>query len=696
VFQLYLYLNFFLFDFEQKFFFANSLNYRNFFFFFKNFLFKIDNLRKYFLKKYIYTINHKRIALNYFFFSFWTGLSGAALATMIRLELAHPGSPFFKGDSLRYLQVVTAHGLIMVFFVVVPLLFGGFANFLIPYHIGSKDVAYPRLNSIGFWIQPCGFILVAKIAFLRPQFWRYYDKTSNYFPLLDKNIFKKIMPNNSFLENQIFFKNLLNTENSSIYLNLKLKLKEKIKNFTFNNNLPVKMFNWNDIVNYPESFWYLSDRIVQYRRKKLYFTKCSNRTLTTAGWTFITPFSSSIKYTGIGAQDLLLLSVIFAGISSTVSFVNLLITRRTLCMPGMRHRRILLPFVTIGLLFALRMLALITPVLGGAMIMMALDRHWQTTFFDFAYGGDPILSQHLFWFFGHPEVYVLIIPTFGFVNMILPYNNTRRVASKHHMIWAIYVMGYMGFLVWGHHMYLVGLDHRSRTLYSTVTIMISLPATIKVVNWTLTLLNGAIKLDVALLFSISYIFFFLVAGFTGMWLSHVGLNVSMHDTFYVVAHFHLMLSGTAMVGIFSGVYYYFVSLFGIKYSRFFAILHLLYYSGGHWIAFIPQFYLGFSGMPRRVHDYPVVFMGWHSMSTAGHFITLFGIFFFFFMFFDSFLERRLSTPISLGIPRWNKRINYYIFKIRYISNFEIKNEINLNFKLRNIISKKYFNEYEIF
>lgn len=122
---------------------------------------------RYFFKKHVYTINHKRIALNYFYFSMWTGLSGAALATMIRLEMAYPGSPFFKGDSIKYLQVATAHGLIMVFFVVVPIFFGGFANFLIPYHVGSKDVAFPRLNSIGFWIQPLGFLLVAKIAFLR-------------------------------------------------------------------------------------------------------------------------------------------------------------------------------------------------------------------------------------------------------------------------------------------------------------------------------------------------------------------------------------------------------------------------------------------------------------------------------------------------------------------------------------------------
>ncbi len=667
-------------------------DYRNWKMRFFKYMTQFNDRRKYILKKYVYTINHKRIAINYFFFSIWTGLSGAALATMIRLELAHPGSPFFKGDSLRYLQVITAHGLIMVFFVVVPILFGGFANFLIPYHIGSKDVAYPRLNSIGFWIQPCGFILVAKIAFLRPQYWRYYDKASYYFPLLDRSNHRS---NIEFSDNNILqfraMKRYILDEHTLFW---KPKTKSKYSDYENYSGIPLKLLFWKDIINYPESFWYVVSRINKVRRKKVYFTKCSNRTLTTAGWTFITPFSSNVKFTGIGAQDLLLVSVVFAGISSTVSFTNLLITRRTLCMPGMRHRRVLLPFVTIGTLFALRMLAIITPVLGAAMIMMALDRHWQTTFFDFAYGGDPILSQHLFWFFGHPEVYVLIVPTFGFPNMVLPYNNTRRVASKHHMIWAVYVMGYMGFLVWGHHMYLVGLDHRSRTLYSTITITISLPATIKVVNWTLTLVNGALKIDAALLFTISYILFFLVAGFTGMWLSHVGLNVSMHDTFYVIAHFHLMLSGAAVTGCFIGFYYYFTALFGIKYSRIFAYLHLIYYSGGHWIAFIPQFYLGFSGMPRRIHDYPVVFMGWHSMSTSGHFITLIGIFFFGLMLLDSHIERRIATPLSLGIPRWNKRVSYYIFKIRYLQYTNKKLMRIPNYSINSLITNKYFNEYE--
>ena len=653
---------------------------------------KFNDFRKYIFKKYIYTINHKRIAINYFFFSMWTGLSGAALATMIRLELAYPGSPFFKGDSLRYLQVITAHGLIMVFFVVVPILFGGFANFLIPYHVGSKDVAFPRLNSIGFWIQPCGFLLVAKIAFLRPQYWRYYDKTSFYFPLLDK---LEIRKKQELKESLMFSLNFFNTFDKDFhYWNWKEKNKQFYTDYESYSAIPLKLLFWSNIVEYPESFWYAASRVVKSRRKKVYFTKCSNRTLTAAGWTFITPFSCNLKYTGLGTQDLLIVSVIFAGVSTTISFTNLLITKRTLSMPGLKNRRILLPFITISLLLTMRMLVLITPVLAAAMFMLLADRHWQTTFFEFVYGGDTVLFQHLFWFFGHPEVYVLIIPTFGFINMILPYNNTRRIASKHHLVWAVYVMAYMGFIVWGHHMYLVGLDHRSRALYSTVTIMISLPATIKLVNWTLTMLNGALKVDAAFLFGISYIVVFVVGGFTGMWLSHVGLNVSLHDTFYVVAHFHLMLSGSTVIGCFCGFYYYFTALFGIKYSRVFAYMHLIYYSGGQWLTFLPLFWVGTSGLPRRVHDYPAIFAGWQSMATAGHFITLIGVFFFFLMLVDSHIEKKVATPLSLGIPRWHKRVQYYLFKIRYLQYLNKKLSVLPNVEIRKILASHYFNEYE--
>jgi len=655
---------------------------------------KINDLRKYFFKKYFYTINHKRIAINYFYFSVWTAMSGSALATMIRLELAYPGSTFFKGDSLRYLQVITAHGLIMVFFVVVPLIFGGFANFFIPYHVGSKDVAYPRLNSIAFWIAPCGYVVLAKAAFLRPQYWKYYDRLSFYRPLLNKSSWRKyeeIINASWFSHTAIRTSNVM--KDRSFFWDPRKKI--NYKNWDVYSFIPLKILFWVNIIKYPESLWFAANRAVKARRKKIFFSKCPNRALTMSGWTFITPFSSNTKYTAVGSQDLAVIAVIFAGVSTTISFTNLLITRRTLGMPGLKNRRVLLPFLSISLFLTMRMLAVVTPVLAAAMIMILLDRHWKTSFFDFAYGGDSVLFQHLFWFFGHPEVYVIIIPVFGFVNMIIPYSNTRRVASKHHMIWAIYMMAYMGFIVWGHHMYLVGLDHRSRAIYSTVTIMISLPATVKVVNWTLSLINGAMKWDLALFFSFSFILFFLAGGITGMWLSHVALNISTHDTFYVVAHFHLMFSACTFSGIFAGIYYYFPALFGIKYARMFGYFHLIYFTGGQWLTFLPLFWVGYAGMPRRVHDYPAFLMGWHSMATVGHFVTMTGAIFFFFMLLDSHIEKRVAVHSTLGLPRWYKRVQYYLFKIRHLQHNSKKINKIPNKKIKKLILNNFDNEYEV-
>ena len=647
-----------------------------------------NNKRRFFTKKYLYTINHKRLGLNYFYFSMVTALAGSILATMIRLEMSIPGSFFFKGDSVRYLQVMSAHALIMIFFVVVPIFFGGFANFLLPYHVGSKDVAFPRLNSLGFWIQPCGFLLVAKLGFLKPQFWRYNDKIVYYSNMSNNNILKK-----SNLLEKYMLDVLLSDNNKYNYTlwNQNFKLDMKFINNLYDGNpltyISNKLWDINSSYNYSNNYYYLAVNNVKLKRKKRSIPRCSNSTMTVSGWTFITPFSSNTKYTGVGSQDLLILGVIFVGISTTISLTNLLVTRRVLIIPGLKNRRVLLPFFSITILLMFRVLAVITPILGAGMIMLLLDRHWSTSFFDFSYGGDPILFQHLFWFFGHPEVYVLIIPAFGLINEILAFNNFRRVASKHHMIWAVYIMTYMGFLVWGHHMYLIGLDHRSRSLYSTITIMISLPATIKVVNWTFTLANGMLLLDAALFASIFFLFFFIVAGFTGMWLSHVSLNITMHDTFYVVAHFHIMLSGSAMMAIFAGFYYYYITLFGLKFSRILSYLHLIYYGGGQWFIFLPMFWLGFSGLPRRVHDFPYIFMGWQSMSTVGLLVTLIGVFFFYSLLADSSYEKKTIKQLVSGIPRLNKRANYYFYKIFNLNELLRKFSFLANFNVRSFIIK---------
>lgn len=598
------------------------------------------------------------MGLNYFYLTLVSGLSGSLLATAIRIEMAYPGSPFFSGDSLRYLQVITAHALIMVFFVVVPIFFGGFANFLLPYHVGSKDVAFPRLNSLGFWIQPCGYILIAKIGFIRSEYWNNNDKIANYSNLQQSVNFTNAYTYNDILTTESFnmvdySKLINNVSDSEIFLKLSSKV---VPSNSW------KLLYWRELYLMPESFWFLTTNATSLKRRKRHVVKCSNATQTVSGWTFITPFSSKLQFTGAGIQDMLIIGVYYAGISTTISLTNLLVTRRTLTMPGLRNRRILLPFITITILLMFRALAVITPVLGSSMLMLALDRHWHTSFFDFSYGGDPIFFHHLFWFFGHPEVYVLVIPAFGVVNSILPSINYRRIASKHHLIWAIYIMNYMGFLVWGHHMYLIGLDHRSRALYSTITIMISMPATIKVVNWTFTLVSGALKNDITFMAIVSFILFFLVAGVTGMWLSHVSLNISMHDTLYVVAHFHLMLSGAVVMGIFVGFYFYFHVFFFLKYSRSLSYFHIIYYTGGQWLTFIPLFWVSFSGLPRRLHDFPAVFMGWQSMATAGHFITMLGVFAFYAAIFEAHFEKKITTYFFSLIPRLNKRICYYILK----------------------------------
>lgn len=621
-----------------------------------------QDLIKYVFKKYVYTINHKRIAINYLVFCTLTAMSGTTLATLIRWELAYPGSHFFKGDSLKYLQVITAHGLTMIFFVVVPLIFGFVANFFIPYHIGSKDVAFPRLNSLGFWLLPAAYIMASKPAFIRSSFFRYFDKPSFFYQIVDKKPF-------NFIEKSYNNRTYSSSEGVVSWTARKKLYFEGYDFFSFSPTSFTKTLA-NPL--YAESAWRHAIGAVKERRKKSYIVRCTNSNSTMSGWTFITPFSAKTRFTGLGAQDLAIIMVLLSGLSTTISFTNLLITRRTLSMPGLRNRRVLIPFLTITLFLVMRMLALITPVLGAAMIMLLLDRHYNTSFFDYAYGGDVVLFHHLFWFFGHPEVYVVIIPAFGITNMLLPFYNTRRIASKHHLIWATYIMAYMGFLVWGHHMYLVGLDHRSRSMYSTITVMISLPAIVKLVNWTLTMLNGALKWDVALMFTCSFFFFFLCGGLTGLWLSHVGLNVYVHDTFYVVAHFHFMFSAATFSAIFAAVYYYFYIIFGVSYSKIFAYLHLIYWTFGQWLTFLPLFWVGYNGLPRRYHDYPLFFLGWHGMSSVGHLLTLCSVLFFFLMLIDSFIEKKVHTPLTLGVPRFSKRALYYIYKITFLQQLNRK------------------------
>jgi heme/copper-type cytochrome/quinol oxidase subunit 1 len=322
------------------------------------------------------------------------------------------------------------------------------------------------------------------------------------------------------------------------------------------------------------------------------------------GWAMVTPFSSRTKFTTIGKVDVGLMGVFLALNASIVSSANFLVTYRYLSTLNNRKMRDARSFFTEGLITASWMMIASNPMLIIGIIMLLSDRHWQTSFFDYSGGGDAVLFQHMFWFFGHPEVYIIMLPVFGFTNTMLSFYLRKRVSARASLLYSMYTIAFLGFFVWGHHMYMVGLSHTTRMLFSTLTVMISVPAATKLMHWCVTLVNSSIVLELPLLFSFTFVFFFVSGGVSGMCVAHTGMDVLFHDTFYVIGHFHVMFAGAAMLGIFGAFYFYFPAIYGVRYSRVFAYIHYTYYLVGQLVTVIPMFWLGYCGMPRRVLDYP--------------------------------------------------------------------------------------------
>lgn len=320
-------------------------------------------------------------------------------------------------------------------------------------------------------------------------------------------------------------------------------------------------------------------------------------------------------------------------------------------------------FFTEGIIVSSWMMIAANPMLILGIIMLLFDRHWRTSFFDYSGGGDTILFQHMFWFFGHPEVYIIIIPCFGFTNTILSYYLKKRISARASLIYSMYTIAVLGFFVWGHHMYMVGLAHTTRMLYSTLTVMISVPAATKLMHWMVTFVNSSLHLELPLLFILIFIFFFISGGISGMAVAHTGMDVLFHDTLYVIGHFHVMFAGAAMFACFGAFYFYFPAIVGVKYSRLFAYLHFVYYLVGQFMTVIPMIWLGYAGMPRRVLDYPVALGGWHSIVSGGHIVSVGGILSFFIMVFDSIYKGRAIHRTMLGVGRYNNRLNFYIYEV---------------------------------
>ncbi len=456
------------------------------------------------------TVDHKRIGILYIGTSLIFFLAGGVLALMMRTQLASADTNLFEREA--YNQLFTMHGTTMIFLVVVPIL-AGFGNFLVPLMIGARDMAFPRLNALSYWLFALGGIILY-------------------------------------------------------------------------------------------SSWFVDGGAPQ------------------AGWYSYPPYS--IQSRGDG-QDLWILSIHVLTLASLAGAINFLVTIKNLRTRGMSYMRMPLFVWTIAVYAGLLIVAL--PPLSAGLTMLLFDRIGWTSYFVASEGGDPILYQHIFWFFGHPEVYVMILPAFGFISEIIPVFSRKPIFGYKAIVIATLVIGFYSLLVWGHHMFTTGLPGWLLAFFMVTSMIIAVPTGVKIFNWVATTWRGNLRFDTPMLFALGFLVTFTIGGLSGIFLAAYPFDQQVHDTYFIVAHLHYVLFGGSMLAIFAALYYWWPKMFGRLLNEKLGKYHFWLTYVGFNLAFFPQHMLGLLGMPRRVYTYPDrdLWNLYNGISTAGSYVMGVGI-----------------------------------------------------------------------